>query len=470
MTFMRVVIVGAGMIGIHIARELIEEKRDVVIIEKNPEIARMVDNQLDCLVINDDGTRPETLRQAGTSTADWFIALTGSDSVNIVACGLVAAESNTTKTIARVETAFYSAFSPAQQKAFGLNYLVNPAMEVGRSLVQIIEEGFAEEVIPLHDGQLQLRAVSVSSSHDYVERTLAEIRQSSREHFLVAAVVRDNRIVVPRGDFKILATDRLYVLGEPASLRDVLGDVEGLSAAARRILVVGVSRISEQFIHAFRNRMEMASGSFLSSVRNIFKSKPEISVLEFSPDEAKRIAQVFPDIEVMQGDSSEEGVLESIGVERADLFIAATDSQSKNIITAQLSKALGAKKAIAITENDRFLPLGPKLDIDALVSQNDVVVSTVLALIRKGHIKTIHSFYEDDVEIVELAIDEASALAGKRLRDIVLPREVLVAFIAKEDGEIAVPSGDTVLTGGDVIGLVARKNCIAGLESAFEGK
>src|SRR5574344_1863793 len=94
MVFMRVVIVGAGMIGIHIARELIEEKRDAVIIEKNPEIARMVENQLDCLVIHDDGTRPETLRQGGTSSADWFIALTGSDSVNIVACGLVAAESN----------------------------------------------------------------------------------------------------------------------------------------------------------------------------------------------------------------------------------------------------------------------------------------------------------------------------------------------------------------------------------------
>ena len=101
---MRVVIVGAGTVGLNIARELIEEKRDVVLIEKNPETARRVDNELDCLVINDDGSRPETLRLANTETADWFIALTGTDAVNIVACGLVASETSKTKTIARVET------------------------------------------------------------------------------------------------------------------------------------------------------------------------------------------------------------------------------------------------------------------------------------------------------------------------------------------------------------------------------
>lgn len=96
---MYVVIVGAGMVGVKIARELIEEKRDVVIIEKNAELARRVDNELDCLVINDDGSRPEALREARVQAADWFIALTGSDAVNIVACGLVSADSPSTRTI-----------------------------------------------------------------------------------------------------------------------------------------------------------------------------------------------------------------------------------------------------------------------------------------------------------------------------------------------------------------------------------
>ncbi len=125
------------MIGIHIARELIEEKRDVVIIEKNPDIARRVDNELDCLVINEDGSQPETLRKAGASVSSWFIALTGSDEVNIVACGLVSAESPSVRTIARVESPFYTSLSTAQQKTFGLDVLINPAMEAARSIIRI---------------------------------------------------------------------------------------------------------------------------------------------------------------------------------------------------------------------------------------------------------------------------------------------------------------------------------------------
>ena len=84
---MRIIILGAGMIGINIARELIEEKREVIIIEKDPEVSGIVSNELDCMVINDDGSKPEVLRKAGTASASWFLALTGSDEVNIVSCG-----------------------------------------------------------------------------------------------------------------------------------------------------------------------------------------------------------------------------------------------------------------------------------------------------------------------------------------------------------------------------------------------
>lgn len=137
---MRVVIIGAGMIGIHIARELIDEKRDVILVEKDAEVARIAGNELDCLVINEDGSRPETLRKAGAAKAAWFLALTGSDEVNILACGLVAAESKEVRTLARVENPFYSSLSSAQREAFGLDVIVDPAMETADAIARIISE------------------------------------------------------------------------------------------------------------------------------------------------------------------------------------------------------------------------------------------------------------------------------------------------------------------------------------------
>lgn len=466
---MRVVLLGAGRVGIQIARQLIDEKRDVVIIEKDSELARVADNELDCLVINEDGSRPEVLRKAQTDTADWFIALTGSDAVNIVACGLVASESPKTRTIARVETPFYTALSLVQKKTFGLDILINPAMEAARALARIISEGFAEHVTPLHDGALQLRMVHASGLEGFSGRTLGEIRQSSLKHYLVAAIVRDNAIIVPKGDSRIHSEDRLYILGTPDSLDSLLGTIEGLSSIPRNIIVLGASRISERLIENLLDFNKTSPGKFGSIIHKLFRRKSSITLLDSSEADCKRFAQNFQDIQVINGDCAEEGILENAGINHADLFVSATESQSKNIITAQLAKVLGAKKSMAITVNHRFLPLGPDMDVDAYVCANDAVAARVLEIVRKGHIRTIFSFYEDSVEIVELRISPHSPVQSKSLLEIELPRQVLVAFVQKETGFI-VPSGNTILNSGDMIGLITPKDRILELEQVFGEK
>jgi len=154
---MRILILGAGMIGVHIARELIAEKREVVLIEKDAETAAVASSELDCLVMNEDGSRPEVLRKAGIEKADWFLALTGADEANIVACGLVAAENKRVWTVACVDNPFYAALSGVQSKAFGLDTIVSPTLETAKAVVRIVEQGFAEDIVPLHEGRLQLR-------------------------------------------------------------------------------------------------------------------------------------------------------------------------------------------------------------------------------------------------------------------------------------------------------------------------
>ena len=82
---MHAVILGAGRVGVRLARQLIDEKRDVAIIEKDPETARRIGRLLDCLVINAGGTSLTTLEQAGIRKADYFVAVTDSDEVNMIA-------------------------------------------------------------------------------------------------------------------------------------------------------------------------------------------------------------------------------------------------------------------------------------------------------------------------------------------------------------------------------------------------
>jgi trk system potassium uptake protein TrkA len=459
---MKIIIVGAGMIGLHIARELIEEKRDIVIIEKDPDVARRAGNDLDCMVLNEDGSRPETLRKAGAANADWFLALTGSDEVNIVACGMVAAESSTIRTVARVTSPFYSSLSKAQRDAFGLDVLINPTAETANAVDHFIREGFAEDIMPLHEGRLQLRLVASRSLPMMTGKTLAESRATTGTDVLVAAVARARGLVIPRGDFIVEANDSLYLIGTPASLDSLLGQVASVKSTAKRVLVIGATIVSERIVEKLHERSK--AGFF----GRLMGTKRRITVMDSSSESTKRIARLFQDVDIVQGDSSDEGLLEQAGVDKADLVICATASQSFNIITAQLAKSLGAEKSVAITLNDRYSSLGSSLDVDALISVKGVVAAAILELVRRANIRTVHDFYEDDVELVELRISAGSPVAGRELVRIDIPKGVLVAYVIRDETMI-VPTGATRLEGGDSIGIVSRKADISGLERVFGG-
>lgn len=437
----------------------------MVLIEKETETANAAGNELDCMVINDDGSRPEAQRRAGVARADWFLALTGSDEVNIVSCGLVAAESSRIRTVARVESAFYSSLSEAQRRSFGLDVLIDPARETAESISHIIAEGFAGAISPLHDGRLQLRYIQDTEGLGFAGKSLMELRQERSQSFLVAAVLRDSKLSIPDGNFIIQATDGIYVLGTPEDLDQVLGSVANIHQTAKRILVIGVSKTAERLIESLAANRPKANG-LAKMLRNLFRGKRQIMVLDDSRDQVKRLARQYQNAEFVQGDCTDEGVLEGIGIDKTDLVVCATESQTRNILVARLAKALGAKKTIAITTNDRFKPLTAVLDVDAMVSMKTVVAAAILELIRHGRIRTIYEFFEDDIEIVELPLTEQSSAVGSSLRDLTMPRGSLVAFIIK-DREVFIPDGNTVLAAGDSMAIIVEKKALGGLERLF---
>ncbi|MFW5826596.1 MAG: NAD-binding protein, partial [Alkalispirochaeta sp.] len=133
---MKVVIVGAGAVGFQLAKQLISEKKDVVLIEKNPDAAGRVSNALDCMVVTGEGTNREILRQAGTATADYFVAATDSDEVNMIACGIVSSEFQVKAKIARVRNFDYHSSRLSEKRFLGIDFVVNPEIEAARAIMR----------------------------------------------------------------------------------------------------------------------------------------------------------------------------------------------------------------------------------------------------------------------------------------------------------------------------------------------
>jgi trk system potassium uptake protein TrkA len=466
---MKIVIVGAGVVGTHVAQQLTVENKDVVLIEKNPEIARIVTNILDCMIINDDGSHLDVLHKAGVADCDYFIALTGTDEVNMVSCGMVSGEFKKPKTIARVRNPYYSSLSTSKRSFMGIDYIINPEIEAANTIIRAIEEGVVSDLFTLQQDKLQLRTYAVGADSPFLEKTLVTLRQELGMDFLVAALVREGSLIIPSGDVQVKNKDIMYFLGSPQTLNTILGSLSLIKSELKKIAIVGGNRITEYIIKALQsNNAEKGK-----SIKNFFSSfikfgNRQITVIENSKDKAKYFSQIFPNITVLNRDVAEEGTLEQEQFSSFDLVLTVTEHQSLNLLTAMAVKQMGVKKSLALVLNNNYVKFAGKLDVDVVVSLKSAVVNSILYIIRRANMKTLHSFYEDDLELVELTIKNNSKPVGKKIQDINIPKGALIIFVLR-NGENIIPTGSTVLLSEDQIGIIAKKESISKLESVFEG-
>ena len=197
---MHVVILGAGSVGFQIAKQLIAEKKDVAIIEKDPKVAKYASNYLDCMVINDTGNNIDTLEQAGIDKADFFISVTDSDEMNMISCGLISNNSGAPKKIARVRNFDYTRSNFASGPFLGIDHIVNPEVEASKVIIRSIEHGALSDILFFESSRFQMQHMTITSGSLFNDTTLKDVKKKLPFHYLVAFILRDNDYLIPSGD------------------------------------------------------------------------------------------------------------------------------------------------------------------------------------------------------------------------------------------------------------------------------
>lgn len=458
------IIAGAGTLGVQIGRELVAEKRDVGIIERNPDIAKGIANELDCMVKEGDAENLEDLTAAGTADADWFIALSGNDDANIVACGLVSEAFSRPKTIARVRNPYFSSFQGSKRRILGVDHILNPETETADAVARIIFRGMAPETIDVKEAGIQLRKLLASEDSRFSGKSLQQLRAEVGRDFMVAAVVRDGELVMPSGQFVLRSDDLVYLLGEPRGLDTLFGQTVHPSLRLKLLTCFGGGALCQSLLRELGAPNRQKRGSLPIALSLL--GNPVIKVIEEDRDLAKVVSRAFPDVDVVCRSLSDEFLIEEEGIGRADIALCLTPSQSDNLVTALIAKRSGAKRVLAVVFNDLYMNLEGTVDIDVIVNQKAVVAGALLDIVRKAHIKRLHSFTEGDVELVELSVGAESSRAGERVKDLGLPKDTLVAFVIHE-GTTSIPTGDTLVHARDIVGFIVPKQQIDKLESLF---
>ncbi len=432
---MRVLIVGAGEVGFHLAERLSEENQDVVVIETDPERAEYSSEQLDVMTVVGNGASLPILRQAGVEKAGMLLAVTSRDEVNLIAC-LAASRLGVEYTIARVSNPeYYEEGSVLSREHMGIDLLINPERECARETYQLLQSAAATDVATFADGRVQLLGLVVRPDAPIAGKSLAQLGRELRDyHYVTAAINRDGQTSIPTGDSVIEAGDQIFLLTPTSEVFDIPPLAGYEEFTLRRVMIAGGS----------------AEGEYLARI--LGEHDIETTILDSDRRRCLELAESLPKALVLHADATDTELLEMEGVAGIDGFVAATGNDETNLLASLLAKTVGAHRVVTLIEKFDYLPLVPRVGLDAAVSPRMSAVNAILRYVRRGRVMTVATLKGIDAEAIEFNVAESSPVAGKALQDLDFPRgRGLVGTIIRGD-EIIVPRGpDRILPGDEVI-------------------
>lgn len=446
---MRILIIGAGEVGFHLARRLSEEAHDVVLIESNPDRARQVADQLDILTLTGNGASLPILEQAGIERADLLLAVTSRDEVNVLSC-LAASRYGVDFKVARVSNPeYYREGSVLSGEQLGVDLMINPERECAWETFQLLNSEAATDLARFADGRVQLIGLWVKEGAAVAGRSLIQLdRELSHLHYVTVAIERGGRTEIPNGSSRIEAGDHLFVLAPTAEMPAIPTLAGYPEFTLRRVMIAGGS---DEAVHL---------------ARHLEDHRVECTILDIDRRRCVELAELLPRALVLNGDATDLDLLEMEGVEGIDGFVAYTGHDETNMLSSLLAKSSGARKVISLIDRLQYVHLVTKVGIDAAVSPRLSTVNAILRYVRRGNVRSVATLKGIDAEALELTVDAHAPVVGQKLAEMDFPKGALLGAIIRGD-QVIMPRGQDAIRSGDSVVVFALPPAIPEIERLF---
>ncbi len=211
----KMIIVGGGRVGYYLTRALRERNREIVLIENNKTICKEVANTLDVPVVWGDGSSAGVLERAGINEASTFIAVTGRDEVNLIACQTVKMLFKTPKTVAKAN----NPKNVENMKRLGVDIVISATDSIIRLLEREVDHSTIKQLIPLNNGKAAVYQIDLPEDFAFSGRELQTI--TLPDSCNIVSITREEELIIPRGKTKLMAGDKLLIVSAVDSSGDV---------------------------------------------------------------------------------------------------------------------------------------------------------------------------------------------------------------------------------------------------------
>jgi trk system potassium uptake protein TrkA len=432
---MNIVICGAGHVGSYTAEVLAGAGHNITVIDTQADRLRAIGETMDVATLRGNAAAADILRQAGADSADMVVAATNSDEVNLLAAS-VAKGVGAAKSIARVHHSAYFAHRGLDyQQHLNIDQLICPEFSTAIAIARTLRNPGALAIEDFARGTIEVQEFPIGRKAPAIGKSLMELAMPP--NCRLAAITREGNAFIPGGATTIEAGDNVILVGNAEVFTDARKLFHDEKLGRRRIVIMGGPPMAVWLCRALQTR------DF------------SIRLFEIDPDRAGELAEKLDWITVLQADPTDRTVFEEEHLDQVDAFVALLDDDEHNILGCAWAKSLGVKDVIAVVQRPNYMHLLPSVGIDRPFSPRRVAVKEIEQVLDDSPLRRMSSLAEGYIDVYRVRVGESSEVVGKRLRDIKLTPNWMIAVL-QHDGETRVPSADDRLAAGDTIQVIGR--------------
>lgn len=454
---MNIIIVGCGKVGYTLVEQLSNEEHNIVVIDKSAERVRDLTDEFDTMGVIGNGVSFQTLQEAGVSTADLVIAVTGSDEENLLCC-LIAKKSGNCQTIARVRNPIYNAEIDFLKDEFGLAMIINPEQTAAREIAKMFQFPSAIKVNTFAGGHVEMLHCKLTKDSPLIGVKLANLHQKVRVNVLVCEVIRGEDVIIPNGDFVFEENDIIAIASNRKNAMTFFKNAGILKNPVKNVILAGGGKLSYYL------------------AKHLIQSGIEVTIIEQNPTRADFLSDELPDATIILGDATDQTILSQEDYENADGFACLTGLDEENILLALHVNASSKAKTVTKVNRSSFQNVINKLDLGSIIYPRVTTAEYILKYVRSAsaaqddnNVETLYKLANGKAEALEFNITDSSRITDIPLQQLKIRKNTLIGSIYR-NGKVIFPGGQDMIKVGDTVMVVLSGYRLSDIEDILEAE
>ena len=444
MRLLKIVIAGAGKIGLAIGRQMCREGHDITIIDQRQDRLDHALNSLDVLGYCGNCSSLETLIEADAGAADVFIAAAGVDEANLLACRL-SKKLGAKHTVSILRNPEYMENLDLLKDALDLTFSLHPDYVMAEEISRVLQFPAAARVESFPDCEQEIVTFRIEDGCRLSGIPLRMLSSCFGQKVLVCSVERNGNCRIPDGDTVLSTGDLISVTGTSTDLRRFFTSAGVYRKPVRNVILLGGSRVA---VHL---------------TRLLESTGVDVTIIEKNPERCNYLAERLKSADIHCADGADTGILQATGIARADGFVTLTGFDEDNIILAMYAAKMGVGKVLSKVNNQKFMALLEDVFPDTAVSPQGLVAERIAGYVRslfhaseKSSIEALYYLGDSRVTATEFVVGEQASCIGKKLLEMPLRPGILIAAVIRK-GRSFPPDGQTVLEPGDRVIVITTE-------------